>query len=379
MSKTENNQSHLLPPVDIVEDAQGITLYADMPGVPRDLLALAVSLAKLPKVRESVAHFLPSNPVLNVSAASRVGTTERAVNWYLTLGQEFELAGQGALRADAAQGELRAQQHRVEVTRRELLARAWSAYFTALATRERLALATKLEAASREVAVTVRAMADNGVASAVEAEVADAAALRASQARIDGERGDEGARLDGGREPFEEGAIDARLHAVKRALGQGQRVHHGARMCGGKARERAAEAIEIRRAEIGSPTAHEREFFRVTPFIDRAAHFGTKAKTSAELRERGRGCEELLVRGGVSGFVRVVGREKCLRVGIEERNAHRGFVLLRPLNELRGELLELRIAFSIVSPEWEFAQKRGPSARIRRSAGAFLCALRERR
>lgn len=42
MSKTENNQSHLLPPVDIVEDAQGITLYADMPGVPRDLLALQV-------------------------------------------------------------------------------------------------------------------------------------------------------------------------------------------------------------------------------------------------------------------------------------------------------------------------------------------------
>lgn len=32
----------LLPPVDVLEDAQGITLYADLPGVPRDQLNLRV-------------------------------------------------------------------------------------------------------------------------------------------------------------------------------------------------------------------------------------------------------------------------------------------------------------------------------------------------
>jgi HSP20 family molecular chaperone IbpA len=32
----------LLPPVDVVEDASGITLYADLPGVPRDRLNLRV-------------------------------------------------------------------------------------------------------------------------------------------------------------------------------------------------------------------------------------------------------------------------------------------------------------------------------------------------
>jgi HSP20 family protein len=32
----------LLPPVDVVEDSNGITLYADMPGVPRDKLHLRV-------------------------------------------------------------------------------------------------------------------------------------------------------------------------------------------------------------------------------------------------------------------------------------------------------------------------------------------------
>jgi HSP20 family molecular chaperone IbpA len=32
----------LLPPVDVIEDATGITLYADLPGVPRDKLSLEV-------------------------------------------------------------------------------------------------------------------------------------------------------------------------------------------------------------------------------------------------------------------------------------------------------------------------------------------------
>lgn len=32
----------LLPPVDVVEDATGITLYADMPGVAKDRLSLQV-------------------------------------------------------------------------------------------------------------------------------------------------------------------------------------------------------------------------------------------------------------------------------------------------------------------------------------------------
>jgi HSP20 family molecular chaperone IbpA len=32
----------MTPPVDVIEDASGITLYADMPGVPRDKLNLRV-------------------------------------------------------------------------------------------------------------------------------------------------------------------------------------------------------------------------------------------------------------------------------------------------------------------------------------------------
>lgn len=33
----------LVPPVDVIEDATGITLYADLPGVPKDRLNLEVS------------------------------------------------------------------------------------------------------------------------------------------------------------------------------------------------------------------------------------------------------------------------------------------------------------------------------------------------
>lgn len=36
------NEATLLPPVDVIEDAQGITLYADLPGVPKDKLTLHV-------------------------------------------------------------------------------------------------------------------------------------------------------------------------------------------------------------------------------------------------------------------------------------------------------------------------------------------------
>ena len=40
--QADGEQPALLPPVDVVEDASGITLYADLPGVPRDKLNVHV-------------------------------------------------------------------------------------------------------------------------------------------------------------------------------------------------------------------------------------------------------------------------------------------------------------------------------------------------
>ncbi|NWG39704.1 MAG: Hsp20/alpha crystallin family protein [Hydrogenophilaceae bacterium] len=35
-------ETSLMPPVDVIEDAQGIILYADLPGVPKDKLDLHI-------------------------------------------------------------------------------------------------------------------------------------------------------------------------------------------------------------------------------------------------------------------------------------------------------------------------------------------------
>lgn len=40
-------EAALLPPVDVIEDATGITLYADLPGVPKDKLNLQLEASSL--------------------------------------------------------------------------------------------------------------------------------------------------------------------------------------------------------------------------------------------------------------------------------------------------------------------------------------------
>ncbi len=164
--------------------------------------------------REAARPFLPSNPTLSGSVASRVGPTDRATNWSVSLGQELELAGQRGLRVDVADGEVRAQGHRVTAARREVATQAWAAYFRVLAVQERVALAAKLEQATGSVAVTVRAMATNGLASEVDADIAETAALRATTDRLSLEAAVAAAkaqlnRATGGRpEVVVEGALD---------------------------------------------------------------------------------------------------------------------------------------------------------------------------
>lgn len=41
-NSSEQNETVLVPPVDVIEDASGITLYADLPGVAKDKLHLQV-------------------------------------------------------------------------------------------------------------------------------------------------------------------------------------------------------------------------------------------------------------------------------------------------------------------------------------------------
>jgi HSP20 family protein len=41
-SEPTRSEAALMPPVDVIEDVAGITLYADLPGVPKDKLNLQV-------------------------------------------------------------------------------------------------------------------------------------------------------------------------------------------------------------------------------------------------------------------------------------------------------------------------------------------------
>ena len=41
-SEAARSEAAMLPPVDVIEDSGGITLYADLPGVPKDKLSLQV-------------------------------------------------------------------------------------------------------------------------------------------------------------------------------------------------------------------------------------------------------------------------------------------------------------------------------------------------
>lgn len=61
MSDTDKKtpvESSLLPPVDVIEDSAGITLYADLPGVPKDRLQLHIEAETL-SIEGEVALAMP--------------------------------------------------------------------------------------------------------------------------------------------------------------------------------------------------------------------------------------------------------------------------------------------------------------------------------
>ncbi|MGQ9685420.1 MAG: Hsp20/alpha crystallin family protein [Thiobacillaceae bacterium] len=58
VAETRREEATLLPAVDVIEDAQGITLYADLPGVPKDRLSLQIEAGTL-TIEGEVALDLP--------------------------------------------------------------------------------------------------------------------------------------------------------------------------------------------------------------------------------------------------------------------------------------------------------------------------------
>jgi HSP20 family protein len=107
-------EAALLPPVDVIEDSTGITLYADLPGVPRDKLSLRVEGDQL--TLEGEIELAVTQGMQSHHAEVTLPRYRRA----FTLSKELDA---GKVSAELAQGVLRvripkaehAQPRRIEV------------------------------------------------------------------------------------------------------------------------------------------------------------------------------------------------------------------------------------------------------------------------
>jgi HSP20 family molecular chaperone IbpA len=108
-------EAALLPPVDVIEDSTGITLYADLPGVPRDKLSLRVEGDQL--TLEGEVELAVTQGMQSHHAEVTLPRYRRA----FTLSKELdaakvsaELVAQGVLRVRIPKAE-HAQPRRIEV------------------------------------------------------------------------------------------------------------------------------------------------------------------------------------------------------------------------------------------------------------------------
>ena len=140
--------------------------------------------------RVAVSPLLPSNPQLAVAGGHRTnpGGAPTAYNWYATLSQELELAGQRGARRDAVDAAIVAQEMRALTARRRAALEAWVAYFDVSAAHDEKLLAESLTAVVDAIAVVARARANEGLVASLDADVAEATGLRIARARFSAER-----------------------------------------------------------------------------------------------------------------------------------------------------------------------------------------------
>jgi len=109
------NEVFLIPPVDVIEDSAGITLYADMPGVPKDKLDIELEADTLTiegEVALDMAEGMePSHAEVSLPRYRRSFTLSRE----LDSGKVSAEFNQGVLTLRIPKAE-HAQPRRIEVT-----------------------------------------------------------------------------------------------------------------------------------------------------------------------------------------------------------------------------------------------------------------------
>jgi HSP20 family protein len=84
--RAQRSEVALIPPVDVIEDSTGITLRADLPGVPKDQLMLQVEADTL-TIEGEVSIAMPEG-----MEASYVEVTVPRFRRVFTLSKEFDTA-----------------------------------------------------------------------------------------------------------------------------------------------------------------------------------------------------------------------------------------------------------------------------------------------
>lgn len=145
------------------------------------------ALAALRGRRSAAGTLLPSYPTLAVSLAQRTqrganaATAReqvRTLNWYVTLSQEIEVAGQRGVRLDVADAAVAAQVRRVAVAQQEVIAAALTAYYSLWSAQREQQLAVELSEVAGGLSNVASARAAQALLAPVESRVAQAEATR---------------------------------------------------------------------------------------------------------------------------------------------------------------------------------------------------------
>ena len=146
-------------------------------------------LAAVEGRRVAASLVFPSNPTLSVSAGRRTAPAlGEGLDWDATLSQEIEIAGQRGARLDVVSAEGDAQRARIAATRRDVAAAALDAYFDALAALEEQRVADRMVQLGDALTRLAESRLSEGLGTEVEAELAQAAAIRLAQAQVAAQR-----------------------------------------------------------------------------------------------------------------------------------------------------------------------------------------------
>lgn len=145
--------------------------------------------------RVSAGTLLPSHPIVTASVADRrlfPGAPQEpqapVLNWYVTLAQEIEIAGQRGARIREVEAGQAAQLRRVAVAEQEASASALSAYYEALSANEEVRLTADIARIADALATASAARARESLLAPVDADVARSEAVRIALGRFEAER-----------------------------------------------------------------------------------------------------------------------------------------------------------------------------------------------